>query len=93
MTERPDEIGPWVDGLDPAERLARLRSLRALVQVFAGPGHPLVVSLARAEVDPSDHAALEAWEALVAMPSLKRRMILGSLATLTRTSIRRRKHG
>jgi hypothetical protein len=90
MTERPDEIGPWVNGLDPAERLARLRSLRALVQLLAGPDHPLVVALARAEVDPSDEAALEAWEALMTMPSFKRRRILGSLAMLTRTSIRRR---
>jgi hypothetical protein len=45
MTDRPDPFGPWVPDLDPAERLARYRSLRALVQVFAGARHPLVIGL------------------------------------------------
>jgi len=53
----PDAFGPWAAGLDPAERLARLRSLRALVQVFAGPTHSLVAALAQAEGDPGDEAA------------------------------------
>lgn len=95
MTGQPDPIRPWVPDLDPAERLARLRSLRALVQVFAGPRHPLVVALARAEADPSDAAALAAWEAMNTLPSLTRRRILGSLATLLRTPTPTRKanHG
>lgn len=95
MSDRPDAFGPWVPGLDPAERLARLRGLRALVQVFAGPGHPLAEALARAEDDPSDEAALQAWAILSTMPSLRRRRLLASLATLTRTSppVRRRDHG
>lgn len=84
----PDAFGPWVQGLDPAERLARLRSLRALVQLLAGPDHPLCEALARAEVDPSEEAAMAAWEALTAMPSLRRRRILASLATLTRLTTR-----
>jgi hypothetical protein len=87
MTGRPDPFGPWAPGLDPAERLARLRSLRALVQVFAGPRHPLVVALAAAEADPADEAAaLIAWQVLTTMPTIKRRRILASLATLIRTS-------
>ena len=90
MTEGPDHIGSWVPDLDPAERLARIRGLRALVQIFGGLGHPLGEALAKAEVDPSDEAALAAWEALMTMPSLKRRRILASFATLTRSSIRRR---
>jgi hypothetical protein len=90
VTERPDQFGPWVPDLDPAERLARIRGLRALVQIFGGPDHPLGEALARAEVDPSDEAAIAAWDALMTMPSLKRRRILASLATLTRSSIRRR---
>lgn len=81
---RPDAFGPWVAGLDPAERLARLRGLRALVQVFAGARHPLVLALARAEADPSDAAALAAWESLMSLPARSRRNVLGSLATLTR---------
>jgi hypothetical protein len=87
MTGRPDQFGPWADGIDSAERLARFRSLRALVQVFAGPRHPLVVALAQAEADPTDDAAaLLAWECLTAMPTIRRRRILASLATLIRTS-------
>jgi hypothetical protein len=91
----PDRFGPWVPDLDPAERLARYRSLRALCQIFAGPDHPLVLALAKAEADPSDEAAALAWEALMGMPSLKRRRILGSLATLMRgpDAGARRRHG
>ncbi|GEO42144.1 hypothetical protein SAE02_62920 [Skermanella aerolata] len=86
--DRPDQFGPWMQGLDPAERLARLRSLRALVQLLAGPDHPLCEALAQAEVDPTDAAAIEAWEALMTMPTLRRRRILASLATLTRSTTR-----
>lgn len=89
---RPDQFGPWSDGLSDAERLARFRSLRALVQVFAGAKHPLVVALARAEVDPSDEAAAMAWDALMTMPSRQRRNILCSLATLMRTSFPKERH-
>lgn len=81
---RPDAFGPWVEGLDPGERLARLRSLRALVQVFAGAKHPLVIALARAEADPSDAAALAAWESLMSLPARSRRNVLCSLAVLMR---------
>lgn len=88
MTDQPDRFGPWAANLDPAERLARLRSLRALVQIFAGPQSPLAQALARAEVDQSDEAAMAAWEALMTMPSLRRRRILASLATLTRSTTR-----
>lgn len=83
---KPDLFGPWATNLEPAERLARLRSLRALVQLLAGPDHPLCKSLARAEVDPTNAAAHEAWETLMTMPSLRRRRILASLATLTRST-------
>ena len=53
---------PWVPGISDAERLARYRGLRALVQLLAGPGHPLVLALARAEADPSNEAAALAWK-------------------------------
>lgn len=89
----PDSFGPWAADLDPAERLARLRSLRALVQLLAGARHPLVEALARAEADPRDHAALEAWEALMTIPALRRRRILGSLAQLMKQTPRERKAG
>jgi|tagenome__1003787_1003787.scaffolds.fasta_scaffold20899841_3 hypothetical protein len=83
---KPDPIGPWADDIDDAERLARYRSLRALVMVFCGSTHPLVIALARAEVDHSDEAARLAWAALETMPSLKRRHVLASLGTLMRTT-------
>jgi hypothetical protein len=86
MPERPDLIGPWADDIDPAERLARYHSLRALVQVFCGSTHPLVLALARAEVDHSDDAARLAWQALETMPSRTRRSVLCSMATLMRTT-------
>jgi hypothetical protein len=83
----PDRFGPWADGIEPAERLARYRSMRALCQLFCGPRHPLVVALAAAEADPADDAAaLIAWQVLTTMPTIKRRRILASLATLIRTS-------
>lgn len=79
---RPDPIGPWKPDLSPAERLAQWRSLRALVQVFAGAGHPLVKALARAETDPTDAAALAAWETLNTLPTRTRRNVYASLARL-----------
>ena len=85
---RPDPIGPWVPGIDPAERLARYRSLRALVQVFCGSTHPLVMALARAEADQSDEAAALAWQAMESMPALKRRHVLASMGELMRATER-----
>ena len=82
MSAAPDAFGPWAPGLGPAERLARLRSLRALVQIFADASHPLVIALARAESDPSDAAAQAAWDALTTMPTRPRRHVLASLARL-----------
>lgn len=91
---RPDAIGPWVPGLDPAERLARYRSLRALARIFAGSSHPLVIALAQAEADPSDNSAALAWEALMTMPSRQRRNILASMGELLKTTPpKERKHG
>ena len=77
---------PWVPGISDAGRLARYRGLGALVQLLAGPGHPLVLALARAEADPSDEAAALVWEALATMPSLQRRRVLASLATPLKAS-------
>ena len=52
MTGSPT-FGPWASALDPAERLARCRSLRALVRVLAGPhGRDLAAALRQAEADP-----------------------------------------
>jgi hypothetical protein len=92
---RPDAIGPWVPDLPPDERLARYRSLRALIQIFCGSHHPLVMALARAESDPTDAAARAAWALLMEMPARPRRHVLASFATLLRNTppAKDRKHG
>ncbi len=47
-----DRWGPFEEGLDSAERLARLCSLRAVVHLCCGPhGHALSDILQRAEWD------------------------------------------
>lgn len=46
------DFGPWADGVTPAERMARLRSMRALAHVYC-PGNPeFTDALAAAESDP-----------------------------------------
>ena len=89
----PDLFGPWVAGLDPVELAARLRSLRALCQIFCGAKHPVVRALALAET--GDPAALgEAWEALERVPARSRRHVLASLAELMKqTPTRERRRG
>jgi hypothetical protein len=80
---RPDAIGPWATGISDAERLARLRSLRALVGIFTGARHPhpLVDALRRAES--GDPAAMqEAWELLERVPARSRRNVWCSFAEL-----------
>lgn len=77
------QFGPWALELDPAERLARLRSFRALARVLAGPrAGDLVALLAQAETDPA--ALVSAADALDRLPSVDMRRIVGSYAGLTR---------
>jgi hypothetical protein len=90
---QPDPFGPWAPDLDPAEKLARLRSMRTLVMIFVGSSHPLARALAAAETDPTDASTETAWRALEAMPALKRRHILASLGALMRTTPDRRRAG
>lgn len=76
-----DQWGPFAEGLDPAERRARLRSLRALARVYAGPRAADVCRfLAQAETDPE---ALEpAILAINRLAPIDRRQILASFARL-----------
>lgn len=78
-----DAFGPWRPDIDPAERLARLRSMRAIARLCLGPrGEAFTESLRRAE---TDEAALEpALRELDALASLDRRAILASFAALHR---------
>ena len=86
MSTDPDRIGPWADNLAPDERKARLRSLRALCQLFCGPDHRLVSALRRAEDDPGDAAAGEAWAELMGLPSIRRRRILANMGETVTTT-------
>jgi hypothetical protein len=83
LTGRPAaDFGPWRDDIDKAERLARLRELRALAHLLA-PNSPLAAALKAAET--GDQAALDAALAeLDRLPALARRRILATYAALSR---------
>ena len=75
--------GPWEPGITAAERVARLRSLRALARVLTGPhGAALVACLKLAEDDP-DALAVAAVE-LSRLPTLPMRHLLASYSALDR---------
>lgn len=87
VTEIPaaDRFGPWSDRIDAAERVARLRSLRAIVRLSTGPrGDRLAELLRRAERDTATLAP--ALAALNALAALDRRSVLGSFAALHRSA-------
>ncbi len=79
-------FGPWAANLEPDERLARTRALRALVFVYCGHDHPLARALLEAERDPD--AAPAALAELDALPALRRRQILATYAALARAARR-----
>ena len=83
MIPAADQFGPWALDLDPAERLARLRSMRAIVRLSCGArGEAFADLLRQAERDP---AALEpAADALKRLAGLDRRHVLTSFAALHR---------
>lgn len=75
--------GPFQPGLEAGERLARLRTLRGLIRVLAGPrgaeaGHKLLL----AEVDPDDEVLAEAAQEFDRLPAIDRRRVLASFAAL-----------
>ena len=83
MISAADQFGPCALDLDPAERLARLRSMRAIVCLSCGQrGETFADLLRQAERDP---AALEpAAGALRRLASIDRRHVLTSFAALHR---------
>lgn len=85
MIPAADRWGPFADGIDPAEQLARLRGLRATARLLAGPrAAELCRFLARAETDVS---ALEpACRALNTLPASDRRQIWAAYAALARAA-------
>jgi hypothetical protein len=74
-------FGPWVPGVDAAERKAQLRSLAALGAAFLGSGSPVVMALREAEADPTK--AADALAALNAVPTLRRRRLLSVFGAVT----------
>jgi hypothetical protein len=75
MAAREDNWGPWAKAIGEAERLARLRALRAFLQDTHGTTHPLYRALYWAESgEPEDMEAL-ALE-LDRFPALDKRRLL-----------------
>jgi hypothetical protein len=73
-------FGPWAAGIDEAERLARLRSLRALGLVHCRYETDFLKSLQRAETDTT--ALPIAFDELQRLPALRRRHLLASYCAL-----------
>lgn len=83
MIPAADTWGPFRPDLDPAERRALLRCLRAVVHLSTGPrGQALAELLLSAE---TDVALLEpALSALADLDQLDKRRVWASYATLNR---------
>ena len=78
-----DRWGPFALDLDPAERLARTRSLRAIIRLLLGPrGADLAGLLYQAEADPA--ALVPTADALDRLAPLDMRKVLASYAGLAR---------
>ncbi|WP_336488827.1 hypothetical protein [Methylobacterium nigriterrae] len=83
MIAASDGWGPFRPDIDSAERLARLRSLRALVRAYCGArGQTLCAALAEAETDPD--ALTLALAALNRLTPHDRRHVLAAFAALSR---------
>jgi hypothetical protein len=66
--------------------MARLRELRAVVRLVAGPGCPVLPAIGRALSEPGGMEAVET--ALDAMPALTRRRVLAVVADLAKERMR-----
>jgi hypothetical protein len=85
MIPTADRWGPFTDGIDPAERTARCRCLRAVVHLTTGPrGETATRLLHAAEHDPA--ALTDAARALNTMDAIDKRHVWASYARLARTA-------
>jgi hypothetical protein len=73
-------FGPWAADIDPAERRARLRGMRALALVHCRYETDFLKSLQRAETDAT--ALPAAFDQLERLPALRRRHLLATYAQL-----------
>jgi hypothetical protein len=80
-------FGAWNPQISPAERLARLRALRALAHVFAHRHPDFATALLAAERG-DDDALRRAQELLDRLPALNRRRLLASYAAQARFTSR-----
>ena len=76
-------FGPFAEGIDSSERIARLRALRVLVQVLAHNQVELRAALALAENGDEDVLAV-ALELFEEIPALPRRKLLACYGELDR---------
>lgn len=78
-----DTWGPFEVGLDDCERMARLRSLRAITRLLLGRDGDLLARMLQCAE--SGHVSLDAVNAaLNRLPSIPLRKILGTYAALTK---------
>lgn len=83
MIPTADRWGPFTPDLDAAERIARCRSLRAIVHLTTGPrGETAARLLQLAERDPE--TLHQAARALNAMAPIDKRQVWASYAHLSR---------
>jgi hypothetical protein len=73
-------FGPWAAGIDHAERLARLRSMRALALVLVRCSPDFIAALRAAETD--EEALDRAADLLNRLPTLFRRRMLATYQIL-----------
>jgi hypothetical protein len=73
-------FGPWAGEISPAERLARLRSLRAMALLHCHSSAAFIESLRKAETDVS--VLPIALAELEKLPALRRRHLLASYCQL-----------
>jgi hypothetical protein len=82
MRDREDNWGPWAENLSTGERLARVRSLRALCHARWGIEHPLTIALFRAE-SLSEARLDAALTVLNAVPSRDQRNLLSLFQSMS----------
>ena len=75
-------FGPWSPSCEPAERMARLRAMRAMALLLARPHASFIRALELGESNPTSLS--EALALLEQLPALTRRRLLASYARLAR---------
>ncbi len=73
-------FGPWTPNLNHAERVARLRAMRALALLLCRPHSNFIKTLQQAETDPG--ALPAALDLLDHLPALRRRHLLAAYGQL-----------